>query len=201
MVYSRPEEMRYRSAFRFQSSMSPPEPSSSLLPIELRKLSGCVPPMLDTNTNRFTPAALAASICSFAPSQSTSSGVPPGANLNLGRPGSARRRTTFWKSTLAIEKGRICGTAEVQSTTLSHPAIAAARAAPSVTSACTISASSAPPTLRSALTAFLLRTNPTGAKDALSLSCWKTSLPVRPPAPVTSTLRAEPDATRRSSER
>ena len=42
----------------------------------LRKLSGCVPPMLETKTKRLTPAALAASICVLAPSQSTSSGVP-----------------------------------------------------------------------------------------------------------------------------
>jgi hypothetical protein len=37
-------------------------------------LSGCVPPMLPTSTTCFTPAALAASICSFCPSQSTFSG-------------------------------------------------------------------------------------------------------------------------------
>ena len=55
--------------------MSPPAPSARL-PMLLRKLSGCVPPMLETKTKRLTPAALAASICIFAPSQSTSSGVP-----------------------------------------------------------------------------------------------------------------------------
>ena len=48
----------------------------SCLPMLLRKLSGCVPPMLETKTKRLTPAALAASICILAPSQSTSSGVP-----------------------------------------------------------------------------------------------------------------------------
>ena len=55
--------------------MPPPAPSARL-PMLLRKLSGCVPPMLETKTKRLTPAALAASICIFAPSQSTSSGVP-----------------------------------------------------------------------------------------------------------------------------
>ena len=56
--------------------------------------------MLETKTKRLTPAALAASICVLAPSQSTSSGVPAqasgsgsgsgwgsGSGLGLGPPG------------------------------------------------------------------------------------------------------------------
>ena len=88
-----------------------------------------------------------------------------------------------------MESGLICGTALVHSTTLSQPAIAPASTVASVTSPFTIS-SPAAPALRSAFAALRERTSPTGDIEASCCSCSKTSRPVRPPAPVTSTLRA-----------
>ena len=130
----------------------------------LRKFSGCVPPMDDTNTTWDTPAALAASICFFAPSQSTSSGVPPGGKENSGRPTSGRR-SSFLTMSLTSDRFLIAGTAEVHSTTASQPAMASASAASSATSAATTSSPAAPAALR-ALAALADRARPRGATSA-----------------------------------
>ena len=122
--------------------------------------------------------------------------MPPRANLNAGRP-PAERRTYFVKRSLTSESGLIDGTADVHSTTPSHPRIAETRLSLlfCVASALMISSRVAP-ALRNALSALFDRASPTGSIESCSvscLSCENTSDPVLPPAPVTSTCIAAPE--------
>mmetsp|Transcript_20356 Transcript_20356/g.35118 ORF Transcript_20356/g.35118 Transcript_20356/m.35118 type:complete len:233 (-) Transcript_20356:197-895(-) len=143
--------------------------------------------MLLTMTTWDTPAALAASIWFFWPIQSTSSGVPPGAKLKVGRPG-------FWQNSLAnriliIEKNWILGTADVQITTASAPANASARSSTGPVTLALRTAESPRPRLAKVFKLLALFTRPMGLNSGALINFCVTSLPVRPPAPVTTTLR------------
>mmetsp|Transcript_36717 Transcript_36717/g.115008 ORF Transcript_36717/g.115008 Transcript_36717/m.115008 type:complete len:220 (-) Transcript_36717:114-773(-) len=199
MVYVRPVSMRYFSALRFQARMFPGPPSLPS-PMLFRKLSFWVPPMLPTSTTCFTPAATAASNWFFCPVQSTSSGGPL-AQVNSGRPGSALRSTIFFHINFRILRILGFGTALVQTTSASQPSMADASASVDVTSADTMASfeNFGSPRLssrrfilrRSFLPDFSVRTSAFVSNWSPALtSCCSTSEPVRPAAPVTSTLRA-----------
>mmetsp|Transcript_35747 Transcript_35747/g.89807 ORF Transcript_35747/g.89807 Transcript_35747/m.89807 type:complete len:291 (+) Transcript_35747:413-1285(+) len=194
MVYVRPEATRYCSALRFHSRMLP-------LPMVLRKLPGCVPPMEETKTKDDTPAASAASICALAPSQSTASGSCPSGYLNLGRTPSLP--VTLAHRTGRMDQGMSCGTALVHSTTASHPSMAAFRPADSAVMSPSTSASRAMPVSFTTLPALLSeRTSPRTLNSCgRSSSFFTTRLPVRPPAPVTSTCWMPPAEMRTAMRR
>ena len=99
------------------------------LPMELRKLSGSVPPILLKKTICLTPAFFAASIWFFAPIQSTLYGEPLG-KVKVGLP---CRRKSFIIRTLIMEKKLILGTALVHNTSLSTPCRFCSRASGSST--------------------------------------------------------------------
>mmetsp|Transcript_33259 Transcript_33259/g.52297 ORF Transcript_33259/g.52297 Transcript_33259/m.52297 type:complete len:256 (-) Transcript_33259:11-778(-) len=194
MVYFTPESIRYFSALRFQRRISPPVPSS-FLPMVLRKLSAWLPPIELTTTTCFSFSFLARSIWFFWPIQSTSSGCPLGSHLNSGRPGGRFRSfpKALANSTFAMLKGRILGTAEVAITRASHPCIAVSRLAGSEISPKTIfpfPEIEPPTTFFSLLALFSPRTMPTASNPSFSSRFLKTSPPVFPPAPVTSTFVA-----------
>mmetsp|Transcript_28681 Transcript_28681/g.67221 ORF Transcript_28681/g.67221 Transcript_28681/m.67221 type:complete len:235 (-) Transcript_28681:41-745(-) len=178
IVYGRPDSTRYTSAFRFQSRMLPPAvvPSGSVSrPSALSMLDGSVPPIEEQMTTWVpSPHALAASICAFWPSQSTSRGWPFG-NAKTGRP-------------VASSVSPVgAGLADVPMISASHPCIAAAIASASVTSA-TAMHSAGTPLATSASRLSAVRTIPSGANcsgrdSILRNACW----PVWPPAPVTAT--------------
>mmetsp|Transcript_27315 Transcript_27315/g.87799 ORF Transcript_27315/g.87799 Transcript_27315/m.87799 type:complete len:266 (+) Transcript_27315:201-998(+) len=190
MVNGTPLSMRYFSALRFHSRMSPPfvEPSGKLSrPSAFSMLPGSVPPIEEQRTTWIAPAALAPSICDFWPSQSTASGWPFG-KPKMGRPVDSS------VSPLGA------GLALVPMMRASQPASAAAMAASSVTSA-TVTASAGTPDLTSAALLSSLRTIPTGSNSGSASSFRKACCPVWPPAPVTATRSASSGPTRSKRDR
>jgi hypothetical protein len=139
-----------------------------------------------TTTMRLTPAALAASICARWLAQSATSGAWPALKRKRGR--GAGERLSSLASRIGITlRFMICGTALVAMTRRSAPSSADASAAAPLASQRSPTKTSAP-AARSGLALFSERTTPTPSNSAgRSKSFCIISLPVRPPAPVTTT--------------
>ena len=149
-------------------------------------------PIEETITTRLTPAFTAASICLFWPSQSTSIGAPlsfPPFQVNVGLGAAAPFLLKILASAiLTSDRFWILGTADVATMTASAPANAAASASSASSEVTSTAAVAAPFAAKPLRAPSALATATASKASGLDKRYSTASLPVRPPAPVTTIL-------------